>query len=515
MTRPSPLPTSTPTGEDDAQPVEESLEERFGLAGRSLREHTARGVLINAGFQVGLAAVGLAKRVGVAAFLTTDEYGLWGILVTALMTLSWLKQIGISDKYVQQTEADQEGAYQKAFTLELAYTLCFYAVVLAALPIYALVYGRWEILLPGFVLSLAFLATALQTPIWIAYRRMRFVRQRVLESIDPVLSAGVTIALAAAVGLGYWSLVIGAITGSFAAAVAAIATSEYRLAWNFDRGALREYFGFSWPLFVNGLSGIIVVQGAVITGNYTVGLAGLGAIALAQSFAVFSDRVDDIIRRTIYPAVCAVRDRTALLHEAFVKSNRLAVMWGLGFGVALALFAPDLVTYVLGERWRSAGWLMQVFGLIIGLRQVGFNWTIFMRAVGWTKPIAISGVVALANFAVVTAPLMFILGLEGFAIGMASGLLIDLALRGHYLAQLFPGFTITRHIARGIAPMVLPVAVVLALRVVETGSRSPQVVVLELVTYVALAGAATWVFERRLLKEVLGYLRRSRPAASA
>jgi hypothetical protein len=184
--------------------------------------------------------------------------------------------------------------------------------------------------------------------------------------------------------------VIGAIAGSFAAAAAAIATSEHRLAWRFQRETLREYFGFSWPLFVNGLSGILVVQGAVITGNYTVGLAGLGAIALAQSFAIFADRVDDIIRRTIYPAVCAGREQTALLHEAFVKSNRLAVMWGLPFGVGLALFAPDLVTHVLGERWRSAGWLMQAFGLIIGFRQVGFNWTIFMRAVGWTKPIAVS-----------------------------------------------------------------------------------------------------------------------------
>ena len=506
------LPPSAPAGEDDPQPVEETLEERFRLGGRSIREHTARGAIVNAAFQVGLAGVGLGKRVGVAAFLTAGEYGIWGILVTALITLAWLKQIGIADKYVQQSEGDQELAFQKAFTLELAYTLCFYAIVIVALPVYAVIYGRSEILLPGFVLSLAFLATALQTPIWIAYRRMRFVRQRALESIDPVLSAAITIGLAAA-GYGYWSLVIGAIVGSFAASAAAIATSEYRLAWRFDRGALREYFGFSWPLFVNGVSGILVVQGAVIIGNYTVGLAGLGAMALAQSFAIFSDRVDDIIRRTIYPAVAAVKERTELLREAFVKSNRLAVMWGLAFGVGLALFAPDLVTYVLGERWREAAGLMQAFGLIIGVRQIGFSWTIFMRAVGRTRPIAVSGGVALVNFALVTAPLMFVLGLDGFALGMAVGVLVDLALRGYFLGQLFPGFNLARHVVRSLVPVVPPVAFVLAMRLVES-TRGVELVVAELGAYLVLTAAATWLFERRLLSEMAGYLRRRRLAPS-
>lgn len=501
-------PTSLPAGEDDAQPVKETFEDRFGLAGKSLRRHTAHGALINSAFQIGLAGVGLLKRVGVAAFLTTGEYGLWGILVTTLLTLSWLKQIGISDKYIQQSEGDQELAFQKAFTLELAYTLCFYAVVLLSLPIYAIVYDQPDLLLPGFVLSLSFLATAFQTPIWISYRRMRFVRQRTLESVDPVLSAALTIGLAAA-GMGYWSLVIGATAGSFAAALAAVLTSQYRIAWRFDRGALREYFGFSWPLFLAGLSGIVVVQGSVLVGNATVGLAGLGAIALANSFGVFADRVDDIVSRTIYPAVTAVKNRRDLMFEAFEKSNRLAVMWGLAFGLGLTLFAGDLITYLLGERWRPAVPLLQAFGLIVGFRQVGFNWTIFMRAVGWTRPIAAWGALAVLNFAVVTAPLMFWLGLNGFALGMASGLVLNLMIRGHYLAKLFPGFHIGRHLLRVAAPMALPAVMILGLRLMEDAPRTTDIVILEIVAYVLLTTGMTWIFERPLLSEALGYLRRA------
>src|SRR5215210_2837550 len=112
-------------------------DDRFELDGRSLRGHTARGVIVNSMFDVVLAAVGLIQRFAVAAFLTASEFGVWGLVLVTLLTLAGLKQIGISDKYVQQDEPDQELAFQKAFTLELAYTLIFCVFLIVVLPLYA------------------------------------------------------------------------------------------------------------------------------------------------------------------------------------------------------------------------------------------------------------------------------------------------------------------------------------------------------------------------------------------
>ncbi|MGH2953243.1 MAG: oligosaccharide flippase family protein [Solirubrobacterales bacterium] len=504
--------------EDDAvEAAIEPLEERLALGGRTLREHTAWGGIVNSLFQVGLAFFGLLQRVAVAAFLTTSEYGLWGLLIATLITLSWLKQVGISDKYVQQDEGDQELAFQKAFTLELAYTGVFLVLALAAMPLYALLYGRPEILVPGMVLCAAFLTTALHTPIWIAYRQMRFVRQRTLEAIDPVIAGVVTIALAAA-GLGYWSLIIGVLVGSVCGAIAAIVTCPYPIRLRYDRGTLREYFSFSWPLLLAGASSLVIVQGAVVVGNFTVGLAGLGALALATNFAMFADRVDMLIRRTIYPAVAAVKDRTDLLFETFTKSNRLALMWAMPFGVALALFAPDLVTHVLGERWREAETLLQAFGLILAFRQVAFNWTVFFNAVGQTRPMAINGAVAVVIFALVTAPLMLWIGLDGYIIGMSVAVAVDIGLRGYFLSRLFRGFHVGRHLVRAVAPSVPATVLILGVRAAVDAERTLGLALAELGLYALATVAATWIFERQLLTEVLGYLRRAvrpSPAGSA
>ena len=70
-------------------------------------------------------------------------------------------------------------------------------------------------------------AAGLLSPLWIYYRRMQFVRQRALQAIDPSVSFVVTVALAIA-GAGYWALVIGAVAGTWTAALVTLATSPYR-----------------------------------------------------------------------------------------------------------------------------------------------------------------------------------------------------------------------------------------------------------------------------------------------
>jgi O-antigen/teichoic acid export membrane protein len=490
------------------------IEGRLDLHGRTLRQHTARGTLINSGFQIGLAALGLLQKLAVAVFLTTSQYGLWGLLVATVISLAFLKQVGIGDKYVQQDEPDQELAFQKAFTLEAMTNGAMLLIVLAALPLFALVYGRPEIIAPGLVLCIAFLWTTLQTPVWIFYRQMRFVRQRTIEALDAVTGLVVTIALAAA-GLGYWSLVVGTLAGGAASAIAAVASSPYPLAFRYERGTMREYVAFSWPLLVASATSIVIPQATMLAGEWKLGLAGAGAIALASSISMYTDRVDAIITQTLYPAICAVKDRTELLLESFVKSNRLALMWGFPFGVGLTLFAPDLVEFVLGDRWKPAVGLMQAFGLIAAFNHIGFNWSAYFRARGDTRPIAVVTVITVATFVAIPIPLLITSGLDGLAIGMGAATAVSLVVRTHFLTRLFPGFEMLVHMARAIAPTVPAVAVVLGFRLVSNVDRTWGVAVGELALYIAVTVLATVLLERALLREVFGYLRRSTAAQPA
>ena len=478
-----------------------------------LRTRTARGTLVNSGFQIGLTGLGALQRVIVAAFVTRAEFGLWSIVLVVLVNLSWLKDLGIGDKYIQQSEPDQEAAFQKAFTLELLVSLAFLGLVVLVLPLWALAYGHTSIILPGIVTAATVPLSAFEMPALIPYRRLDYARNRLLSTVDPVVTLFVTIGLAVA-GTGYWCFVGGIMAGTIAGGLVCTATSPYPPKLRFERGTMREYASFSWPLVGSGFSRLVVVQGSLLVATHVVGLAGVGAIGLATSIATFADRVDGIVSQTIYPAVCAVAKRTELLAEVFVKSNRVALMWAMPFAAAAALFASDAVHYVLGERWRPAVGLIVAISLTCGLGQVAFNWAVFLRAVNHTRPLFVSAVFNLVVFLGVAIPGMLLWDLTGYAAAFTASTVVQIGLRGYYMGRFFGGFNVLRQLARGLAPTVPPALLVLAIRLLAPGHRGLGQVILEAVVYTAGAIGLTYLFERPLLTELAGYLRGRRPAVA-
>jgi O-antigen/teichoic acid export membrane protein len=482
----------------------------LALGARTMREHVAHGTLVNGAFLALVSALAMLKGLIVAGFLTREEYGVWGILIITLTTLLWIRDVGIGDKYIQQDEGDQEQAFQRAFTLELTVTAAFSLVALALVPVLALLYGREDLIGPGLVMAGTLALSVLATPVWVFYRRMDFLRQRLLQAVDPVVAFAATIALAAS-GAGYWSLVIGAAVGAAAGGLVAVVASPYRLRLRYDRGSARSYLTFSWPLVVESGGGIVIAQGSVIAGNATLGIAGVGAIALASTISQFTNRVDEIVTATLYPAICAMRDRVDLMLEVFVKSNRLALLWGIPFGAALTLFADDLVRFGLGDEWEPAVTLLQVFGVAAAAGHVAFNWNAFYRARGETRPLAVVSVLTAVSFLAVPVPLLASDGLTGFAIGIAVMTGVAVAARTFYVMRLFPGFPLARHALRAAAPTMPAAAAVLLARLLESGERTLGMALGELALFAVVALAATAVFERALLREALGYLR---PAAA-
>jgi O-antigen/teichoic acid export membrane protein len=479
--------------------------------GLTLRQFAAHGVIVNSAFDVLVGGLGLIRGIALAAILSRSDYGIWGILVATLGVLARLKLIGINDKYVQQNEGDQELAFQKAFTLELAMSLGAMVVVAGAVPIVALIYGHWSLLAPGLVLVSVLLADAMQSPMWIYYRRMEFVRQRWQTVVEPAVGLVLAVTLAL-LGLGYWALAIGVTAGAWSGALVAVVMSPYKLRWRYDRGALKIYGAFGWPILAGTVSSIVLANGAVLATNIHLGLKGVGALAVCANITAFTTRVDDLVANTIFPAICAIQDRLELLRESFVKTNRLALLWAMPFGIGVALFAPDLIRFVIGEKWARAPapatTLLEIYGVVAALNHIGFNWDDYYRARGTTKPVLVATVAPAFISLLVGVPLLFDIGLTGLAIGVAVGALVAVLIRAIYVRRLFDGFAFIAHAWRAILPTLPAAIIVLIISTVISGHKTLLEALGELVVYGIAVLAGSWLFERELILELIAYARR-------
>src|SRR5436305_12629890 len=469
-------------------------DERLAFPREELRRRTVRGAVINALFLGGAEALVVIQGLIATILLGPQSIGLYGIVTTTAMTVVALRRIGIDEAFVQQTEEHQEEEFQRAFTLELMVGGAFSLMLAIAAPIVAVAYND-DRLLP-LMLAVAYLPTAfaLQAPTWIFFRRMDFVRVRMLQAIIPVITFCVAVPLAAATH-SVWALVIGPFVGNTAAVIAGLAVSPYRLRLRFDREARNRYFRFSWPIFVSSGALLLVQQGQIFAFKLHGGLAAAGYITLAVTLTRYADRADQIIATTIYPAICVVRDRMRTLEEIFVKSNRVALMWVLPFCAGFILFSPDLIRFVLGEKWHPAILLLQGLAGAAAIQQLGYNWFSFYRARGDSARQAVESAVMAATFLGLAIPALFIWGDGGYVAGRIASALLVLLVRRHYVRKLL-GRELLRIALRGAAPVGLATAAIYLIRATAwTGARTLTEACAELVLFLVLPALLTWVPE--------------------
>jgi O-antigen/teichoic acid export membrane protein len=482
-------------------------DERLAFPRDELRRRTVRGAIVNAFFLGGGEALVLLQGLIVIALLDPSDIGLYGIVTTTAMTIVQLRRVGIDEAFVRQEEADQEEEFQRAFTIELAIGLAFSLALLVLAPIVAVAYGD-DRLLP-LMIAVAYLPAgfALQAPTWIFFRRMDFVRVRALQVLIPVATFCVTVPLAAATH-SVWALVIGPAVGNTVAIAAGVLVSPYRLRLRMpDRATRRRYLGFSWPIFVAAGALLVVQQGQVFAFDLDGGLAAAGYITVAWTLTRYADRADQIIATTIYPAIVIVKDQPGTLREIFVKSNRIALIWVLPFCAGQILFAPDLVHFVLGDKWQPAVVLIQGLAGAAAIQQLGYNWFSFYRARGEPRSQAVESAAMVATFLGLAVPALFLWGFEGFVWGRIASAVLVVLVRRVYVRRLLPDVALLGLGARAAAPVLAACGLVLVLRVAIGDGRPVGQAIAELLVFLVATGAFTWLAERRLLREVIAQAR--------
>jgi O-antigen/teichoic acid export membrane protein len=484
------------------------MTDRFSFPRSELRRRTLRGVVVTSGFMIAIDGLVLIQGLVVTRLLGPSEIGLYGIVSTFVVSIVALKRVGIDEAFVQQEESDQKAEFERAFTLELALGTVFTALICALAPAVAAVY-RDSRLLP-LTLALAYLPLtfALQAPMWIFFRRMDYARQRSLQATQLLVGVIVTVPLAAATDLGVWSIVIGQVAGYMAAVAVGLALSPYRLRLRFDRASARRYLRFSGPVLVATLGALAVAQGQVLAFKLHAGLAAAGFITLAVTLTRYVDRADQIVTSSIYPAICAIQDRPEAQEELFVKSNRATLAWVLPFSAAVVLFAPDLVSLVLGDRWQPAVVLLQGLAVAGAIQQLGFNWFSFYRARGETRPPAVEAVVGAVAFAALAVPGLLVDGSDGFVIGRVAAVVIATGVRWFYVRRLLPGVRASGLLAPALIPLAQATIAVMAVRLATWGgNRELWQVLVEAALFLGVYGISVWHRERALIGELLTAMR--------
>lgn len=222
------------------------------------------------------------------------------------------------------------------------------------------------------VLSFNFLLLALYIiPRSILIREMEFKKKALSDLVATILSSGVSLFFAFN-GYGVWSLVWASVSIHFLYLVGYTLSCRKFFVPRFHFGEISEFISFGAHTLFSRILWFFYSKADVAIGGRLLGNELLGIYSVAQELAAIPlSKFMPIITEVAFPAYSSIQSNIRLVGSHFLKTGRLGsiilfpVFWGF-YSVA-----PEAVSVLLGEKWETAAFPLQLVCLIMPLRALG------------------------------------------------------------------------------------------------------------------------------------------------
>ncbi|GAA1788839.1 oligosaccharide flippase family protein [Agromyces lapidis] len=288
-----------------------------------------------------------------ARIIAPEAFGVYAVALVALNVLLSANELGVSVALVRHP-GNVDRIAPTVATLSMASSLVLFLGALLVAGPFAAALGAPEATGVVQVMSVAVLLDGIAAVPNAMLTRAFAQRVRLrIDLIAFAVSTPVTIGLALA-GFGVWSLAWGAVVGNATAALLALVWTPKRYGLGFDRAVAAEVLRFGLPLAGSSLLLLVLVNVDFAVVGRVLGTEELGFYFMAFNLAAWPLMlVSSIVRRITTASYARMSDRGDG-GETFRASLRLVMGVAVLLCTLLAVYAPAIVVFLYGERWRPA-----------------------------------------------------------------------------------------------------------------------------------------------------------------
>ena len=376
--------------------------------------HDLKGKTIRGGLaRLCAQGVSFLLRVGslmvLARLLSPKDFGLVGMVTAFTGVLTLFRDFGLSSAAVQRTTVTEE-QISTLFWINMLLGAVLGLVAVAMAPAIAAFYHEPELFGVTAVLAAGFLfnAAGVQHSA-LLQRQMRFTVLAVISFVS--LTVGTAIAIGGAkAGYGYWALVAMTITQPLVATIGFWVATGWIPGIPHRRAGIRSMMHFGGTLTLNSLVAYVAYNAdKVMIGRFW-GADAIGIYGRAyQLVAIPTDNLNSAVGEVAFSALSRLQDDPIRLKSYFLKGFSLVLGLTLPITIACALFADDVVFFLLGPKWKDAAAIVRLLAPTIAIFAI-------INPLGWFV-YSIGLVVRCLKIALVFAPLMIM----GCAMGLPYG----------------------------------------------------------------------------------------------
>jgi PST family polysaccharide transporter len=340
--------------------------------------------------------VGAVVTLVLARVLTPADFGLVAMVAVITGFLAVFGEMGFAAALVQRAVVEERHR-SSVFWLNLLLGLTLAGLLWLAAPFVARFYGEPRLVWLVRVLALDFLLSPFaMVQHAMLSRDLEFRTLAAAETVGALCASALAVGMALW-GMGAWALVGRALAATAAEALVLWALSPWRPHWLFDRGALRDLFGFSANLF--GYSTLNYWSSQIddlLIGRFF-GPASLGLYGRAYSTMMMPvTEVGSVLARVMFPTFSRLQHDPAETKQIYLRL--LSVIAFITFPVmfGLAVLSRPFILVLFGPKWSGAATVLSIYCIVGASHAIGSTVAWIYKSAGRTDRMLRWGLVASA-----------------------------------------------------------------------------------------------------------------------
>ncbi len=335
----------------------EHLDPTTEISLETVKARSVRGVVTLTGRYFILYVMTLLAQIFLGAFLTRQEFGVFGVVSAAVNFLVYFSDIGLAASLIQKKESITESDLKTTFTVQQILVFILLAVIVLLSPSVQNTYhlsqsGMYLLYALGFSLFLSSLKTI---PSVILERGLRFEKIAVSNILENLVY-NIVLVILAWKGFGITSFTIAVV----ARGVVGLGTIYYLQPWRpglaISRASLSKLLRFGIPYQLNTFVAVIKDDGLTLLLGKIIGFDAMGILIWAQKWSQMPLRVImDTVTKVTFPALSRMQDAKEHLARSTTRSIFFITFLSFPAIVGLVILAPVIIQIIPRyEQWAPA-----------------------------------------------------------------------------------------------------------------------------------------------------------------
>ena len=382
----------------------------------NLFRRTFSAVRWNTVSTVARAGLQVAQIAVLARFLSPQDYGLMAMVAVVLSYAGLFSDMGLSTAFVQRQQISHEER-SSLYWLSVVVGGVLMLLVMAASPLAAQFFKEPQLVPLMMLAATNFLVIALGQQLRMDAEKALNFRPVALVEITAAIVGFVVAVLTAWWGWGVFALVTAAMVSAWMNMLLAwvLLANGWRPAWRLRWDEVRWFARFGGGLVINNVINHVNATIDLLIGGRMLGASLLGFYSVPRNLILqIQGMVNPVITRVGFPLIASIQDDKEKVKQVYLKTMNATASINAPIYVAVAVFAPEIVLLLLGQKWSDSIPLLRVLAIWGLLRSFGSPVGVLLLGLGRVS----LSVKWNASLFLIVPPVVWI-GSQWGAIGMA------------------------------------------------------------------------------------------------